>query len=30
MIPASDPVQLPHDAKLLVVDDAGNLRHVPR
>lgn len=30
MIPASDPVQRPHDAKLLVIDDAGNLRHVPR
>ena len=30
MIPASQPVQRPRDAKLLVIDDAGNLRHVPR
>ena len=30
MIPASQPVQRPCDAKLLVIDDAGNLRHVPR
>jgi S-adenosylmethionine:tRNA ribosyltransferase-isomerase len=30
MIPASDPVQRPHDAKLLVIDNAGNLHHVPR
>jgi len=30
MIPACQPVQRPRDAKLLVIDDAGNLRHVPR
>jgi S-adenosylmethionine:tRNA ribosyltransferase-isomerase len=30
MIPASHPVQRPRDAKLLVIDDVGNLRHVPR
>ena len=30
MIPAFHPVQRPRDAKLLVIDDAGNLRHVPR
>src|SRR5215469_2717915 len=30
MIPASQPVQRPRDAKLLVIDGAGNLRHAPR
>src|SRR6516225_1133550 len=30
MIPASQPVQRPRDAKLLIIDGAGNLRHVPR
>lgn len=30
MSPAIQPIQRPHDAKLLVVDDQGRLEHVPR
>ncbi|HXS20440.1 MAG TPA: S-adenosylmethionine:tRNA ribosyltransferase-isomerase [Steroidobacteraceae bacterium] len=30
MSPATQPIQRPHDAKLLVIDDQGRLDHVPR
>lgn len=30
MSPATQPLQRPHDAKLLVIDDRGRLAHVPR